>query len=123
MFISVHSIGGIITNAQMGEDFKELVRKMHEDMEELGFDREDDDARIFDSENNVVYSFPDDAYSFLLETHEKVEFVEWFKHTLSPFHNDKDIDVYKFKADDSRIYTIYHDVREKKWKIAKVFAA
>lgn len=61
-FFVVASEGGIIDTHKIYTDMEEAVRWVNETYFD-NFDRENDDARIFNSKEEEVYSFPDEAAS------------------------------------------------------------
>lgn len=85
-YTAVYVFGGLIRSGETDRDLQKLVRGMHRDLESDGFDPAEDDARIIDMNNNIVYSFPDEAYAFLVDRNTEVKFVHW----------DRDEDIYTF---------------------------
>ncbi|PGQ88214.1 hypothetical protein [Priestia megaterium] len=74
LYSSVYVYGGIINAVTMGEDLTKLIEQMNNDMLENNFDGSEDDARIFNSKGEEVYSFPDEMYDFLKKDYETIVF-------------------------------------------------
>lgn len=59
-YTAVYSFGGIVNSIEEGTDLLEMAREMRAYLEEQGFDRDEDDARIFQMNGGFskeVYSF------------------------------------------------------------------
>lgn len=68
-YAAVITESNLIKSVTMHTDLDILKKNMHSYLEENGFDREVDDARIFNWADKEVYTFPDAIYDVVLDDH------------------------------------------------------
>jgi hypothetical protein len=59
-YVAVYQWGGIVSRVSLSVDLQQLIDEMNKELFD-NFDPDTDDARIFDSQGNEVYSFDHEA--------------------------------------------------------------